>query len=1332
MLARDHAHLMYSKTSSKLLVYILLMLSCIIGIVCNVNVAVRHADVQHFIVFVHRHGYLPTCALSRCDFALCGAVQIFSNPICTFKDCLAYSEASLFTRSTTRCARLYSQSALDQRRVAGLVSASLQYLQCLSRDTMSDNTLSHSTAAQFQNSDHETPARANGSRPPDDRPDVDDFGLLKRPVSCQQSHTDSDTESETFHDAQDSGEHLPSTAKSPKDVKAEGGKEITANGKDTENAAADTVADQIEETSETKNLQEEKRRSLETTGDAITPSEDGDHEPPPPYNVSNDKQAETSIPVTARSSTPPISPSQSKANMDSPIMKRSHKSNMPSISDWSHMTLANRQKQVEEEEEVQWQAMTAVDEFDVYDDYGRLVAKGLKSVDEDEDNAYANIGGAGKGYTRILLDDDVESQNSFDDDTNYLFKGNPAKPDVEAEEEEEEDPRDMMQQLETTKDLLTEGQRIAYVGVVRLIIYKMLKALEEMEKTRATKKEIIKSLENMEIWAQQMMVRLYRHMDIDTAEQVMIEQLAEHGVQPGDLVPTLMINAKVKNPMADGKSSPTPLEEQDDTSSEKGDETKTDNDDKVDREEVPEVHGPEDMPKGNQIDLDIRWTVLCDLFLVLLADSNYDSRSRRLLERTASTMEINWVQICRFEKRVIDQLEMQEGSKENWDESDHMESRRKQALKRKYVYMGLATVGGGLVIGLSAGLLAPVIGAGLAAGFTTIGVTGTAGFLGGVGGAALITSAATAAGGTIAVRASHRRTGHVRTFEYRPLHNNKRLNLILTVSGWMTGKVDDVRLPFSTVDPIMGDIYSLYWEPEMLRSMGDTINILATEALTQSIQQVLGSTILVALMASLQLPIVLTKLSYLIDNPWSVSLDRANAAGLILADSLIARHLGSRPVTLAGFSLGARVIFSCLKELSNRGAYGIVQNVYLFGSPIVAKKDDYSRVRSVVAGRFVNAYASNDWILGYLFRATSGGIMKVAGLAPVEDVPGLENVDVTELVNGHMAYRAAMPKLLRKLNWEVESDEFTEIEDPDPENHAQRQRELIAEIDEARKKAEQKPEKKIFGLFKRGKLAEKKTWETYEAKNPSHKKSDSQNEIETENNMWGEGKVMFDIDAIRKELAGEQIEVRELDSTQPPIQISTIKDGEKVTEYLRLPPGISPEEVKKMKLPPRPDEIDDGPLPFRTRNGTPRTSSSTPGSLTPRINKPASLQPSPLPEYDANDEFSAQPKELKSTLPPLQLSPGIDTKLSPNVRPELKSHTTTPLPDKGGWGENELSRSQSHGQSQGQGQSQPQTASVGLGLGSPGLVSPVDAMNLEHNAWGDDEYNDGEIKMTFA
>lgn len=157
--------------------------------------------------------------------------------------------------------------------------------------------------------------------------------------------------------------------------------------------------------------------------------------------------------------------------------------------------------------------------------------------------------------------------------------------------------------------------------------------------------------------------------------------------------------------------------------------------------------------------------------------------------------------------------------------------------------------------------------------------------------------------------------------------------------------------------------------------------------------------------------------------------------------------------------------------------------------------------------------------------------MRVAGLAPVENIPRLENIDVTSLVNGHMAYRAAMPRLLREVGWEVESDEFTEIEDPDPENHEERQRELIREIDEARRDAESKPAKRRFGFFKRGKLAEKKGWETYDD-------SMRENGHPTSTADDGTGDVLFDIEAIKAELASEQIEVKQLESTLPPMKVS--------------------------------------------------------------------------------------------------------------------------------------------------------------------------------------------------
>lgn len=87
------------------------------------------------------------------------------------------------------------------------------------------------------------------------------------------------------------------------------------------------------------------------------------------------------------------------------------------------------------------------------------------------------------------------------------------------------------------------------------------------------------------------------------------------------------------------------------------------------------------------------------------------------------------------------------------------------------------------MIGLSAGLLAPVIGAGLGAALTTVGVSGTTTFLAGAGGSAIIASGATITGATIGGKAMARRTRNVKTFDVQPLHNNKRVNFYITIPG---------------------------------------------------------------------------------------------------------------------------------------------------------------------------------------------------------------------------------------------------------------------------------------------------------------------------------------------------------------------------------------------------------------------------------------------------------------------------------------------------------------------------------------------------------------------
>ncbi|CRK26945.1 hypothetical protein BN1708_000730 [Verticillium longisporum] len=984
--------------------------------------------------------------------------------------------------------------------------------------------------------------------------------------------------------------------------------------------------------------------------------------------------AQSSAPAASNSAPPTAASTQHARNVSSSSAAKGHERNTsaagPGIAGFSHhqATTKEEDKEDEKEEDLGWQEMPSYAPYDIYDDDNKLVAKEHTEEDEaKEAYGYGGLGGAGRGYTRVIMDDDAESATSMDDNTKYLFK----EVNGTSLTEEQDEQRDAVSQMQATKDLLTEGQRVAYVGLVRIEIFQLVRAAETIEQTRNSKKWVTLGAEATKMWGQKMMIRVYAHMDISAAEQVMVEQLADHGVIPSDLTPVLMANARVKNPMAGKKGSTVSTPADPNRSSMSLSAPKdalksptsprspappasaiSPEDEEVAEPpppyeahpdgEMPDVKIPSDLPSSENLEIDLRWTVLCDLFLILIADSSYDARSRVLLERVGKSLQIDWLEIRKFEKRVTDALEMQQqAEKENWNEEDHLEVRRKDALKKRYVMMGLATVGGGLVIGLSAGILAPMIGVGLAAGLTTIGIGGTAPFLGGVGGAAIITTAAASSGGIVGVRAANRRTGAVKTFEYRPLHNNKRVNLIVTVSGWMTGKVDDVRLPFSTVDPIMGDLYSVLWEPEMLRSTGDTINILATEALTSGVQQVLANTLLTALMSALQLPVILTKLAYLIDNPWAVSLDRAWSAGLILADSLIDRNLGTRPITLVGYSIGARVIFSCLQELARRGAYGLVQNVYMFGSPVIVKKDEYIRAKSVVPGRFVNGYNRNDWILGYLFRLTHGGIRRVAGLAAVEDCPWCENMDVTDLVKGHMEYRKMMPRLLRECGWLVESDEFTEIEDPDPDNHGQRQRELINEIEEARKELEkegQQAKKSRFSIFGRKKKMEKANWEIYEESNKAGG-SASKTEVEGKDGQEGSNHgVLFDVDAIRAELAMEEMQVKELQSTLPPMKLD-LSASPNPRDSLR---GTRSADASSLSLRPSYDtrRVSEDPSPLGSSRG--------------RIASPYYTDPDPYREDEVSMTFDTSFDDPPPRPPP---PPKDDP---PPTRPEYKSAQTVP------------------------------------------------------------------------
>ena len=234
--------------------------------------------------------------------------------------------------------------------------------------------------------------------------------------------------------------------------------------------------------------------------------------------------------------------------------------------------------------------------------------------------------------------------------------------------------------------------------------------------------------------------------------------------------------------------------------------------------------------------------------------------------------------------------------------------------------------------------------------------------------------------------------------------------------------------------------------------------------------------------------------------------------------------------------------------------------------------------------------------------------MRVAGLAPVE-LPGIENFNVTELVPGHMTYRQKMPRLLREVGWMVESDEFTEIEDPDPENHEARQRELINEIEEARKQLEKKPEKKRFNFFRAKKL-EKKDWEMYDERSNRPTAEDELNDSESK-----DAKLLFDIDAIQTEaaeLAAAGIDIKQLDSTLPPMRLDTASVSPKTSFSVSpMPKEKSFEDVRtkrstSVNSTPATSEVEVRVLPCENNGLTNNVNSST-GMKRPSLRSSVSM-----------------------------------------------------------------------------------------------------------------------------
>lgn len=154
------------------------------------------------------------------------------------------------------------------------------------------------------------------------------------------------------------------------------------------------------------------------------------------------------------------------------------------------------------------------------------------------------------------------------------------------------------------------------------------------------------------------------------------------------------------------------------------------------------------------------------------------------------------------------------------------------------------------------------------------------------------------------------------------------------------------------------------------------------------------------------------------DNPWSVGMVRAEKAGAVLADAIMRQKFqGDRPVSLVGYSLGARAIYACLMVLAERRQFGIIDSVILMGTPAPSESRVWLTLKSVVCSRLINVYSEHDYILGFLYR-TSNIQFGVAGLQEIQGADGVENYRLRSLPRGHLSYQSQVSQILKNVGWE--------------------------------------------------------------------------------------------------------------------------------------------------------------------------------------------------------------------------------------------------------------------------------------------------------------------------
>ncbi|KJZ77456.1 hypothetical protein HIM_03180 [Hirsutella minnesotensis 3608] len=341
-----------------------------------------------------------------------------------------------------------------------------------------------------------------------------------------------------------------------------------------------------------------------------------------------------------------------------------------------------------------------------------------------------------------------------------------------------------------------------------------------------------------------------------------------------------------------------------------------------------------------------RREALSCVLLLLLATGKYSAHSRALVLYLASALALSQTFVNKEEAEIAQSLmessTADQGNKESMSAEAEAAKRRQENKFSRFWKVGLASVAGAAVIGVTGGLAAPLVAGAIGGIMGGVGLGGVASFLGifwmnGALGEMMDSYAKEVEDFRFLPLEDERAKESSRSWQDAKSPSQRRLRVTIGINGWLNAE-DDVTRPWRVLGPDT-EVFALRYEMKTLLSLGT-----ALQDMVQSFA-------------------------------WKA-----------FKMEVIKRTRRPDPA-------------------------------------------HWRALRPVVSGNIFNVFSENDMVLGFVYRMHSLKL-GVAGLQPVQGVAGVVNVDLSDMVSGHMRYPQLTGEILRRCGFvgvragsEIEQDD---------------------------------------------------------------------------------------------------------------------------------------------------------------------------------------------------------------------------------------------------------------------------------------------------------------------